>query len=32
LHGIGGNDREWLQACHADNVIDNLLADGKMKR
>ncbi len=31
LHGIGGNDREWLQACHADNVIDNLLAEGKIK-
>jgi enterochelin esterase-like enzyme len=31
LHGIGGNDREWLQACHADNVIDNLLADGKIQ-
>ena len=31
LHGIGGNDREWTQACHADNVIDNLLADGKIE-
>jgi enterochelin esterase-like enzyme len=31
LHGIGGNDREWIQACHADNVIDNLLADGKIE-
>jgi len=31
LHGIGGNDREWLRACHADNVIDNLLADGKIQ-
>ncbi len=31
LHGIGGNDREWTQACHADNVIDNLLADGKIQ-
>jgi enterochelin esterase-like enzyme len=29
LHGIGGNDREWTQACHADAVIDNLLADRK---
>jgi enterochelin esterase-like enzyme len=28
LHGIGGNDREWIQAVHADNVMDNLLADG----
>ena len=31
LHDIGDNDREWLQACNADNVIDNLPADGKMK-
>ena len=31
LHGIGGNDREWVQACHADNVIDNLIADGKIE-
>ncbi len=31
LHGIGGNDREWTRACHADNVIDNLLADGKIQ-
>jgi enterochelin esterase-like enzyme len=31
LHGIGGNDREWTQACHADNVLDNLLAEGKIQ-
>ncbi len=31
LHGIGGNDREWIQACHADSVMDNLLADGKVQ-
>jgi enterochelin esterase-like enzyme len=31
LHGIGGNDREWVDACHADNVLDNLLAEGKMQ-
>lgn len=31
LHGIGGNDREWIQACHADTVIDNLLAEGKIQ-
>jgi enterochelin esterase-like enzyme len=31
LHGIGGNDKEWIQACHADNVLDNLLADGKIQ-
>jgi len=28
LHGIGGDDQEWTRACHADIVIDNLLADG----
>jgi enterochelin esterase-like enzyme len=31
LHGIGGNDLEWIKACHADNVIDNLLAEGKIQ-
>jgi len=31
LHGIGGNDLEWIKACSADNVIDNLLADGKIE-
>lgn len=34
LHGIGGNDREWTQgpnSCHADKVIDNLLAEGKVQ-
>jgi enterochelin esterase-like enzyme len=31
LHGIGGNDREWTAACHADNIMDNLLADGKIQ-
>jgi enterochelin esterase-like enzyme len=31
LHGMGGNDRTWIQACHADTVIDNLLADGKIQ-
>jgi len=31
LHGIGGNDREWTEACHADNILDNLLADGKIQ-
>jgi enterochelin esterase-like enzyme len=30
LHGIGGNDREWTKACHADNILDNLLAEGKI--
>jgi len=31
LHGIGGTDTEWTEACHANNVIDNLLADGKIQ-
>ena len=31
LHGIGGTDTEWTQACHANNVIDNLLAEGKIQ-
>ncbi|MFB3777770.1 MAG: alpha/beta hydrolase [Bryobacteraceae bacterium] len=28
LHGIGGDDQEWTRACHADIVMDNLLAEG----
>ena len=31
LHGIGGNDREWTKSCHADIIIDNLLAEGKIQ-
>lgn len=31
LHGIGGTDAEWTQACHANNIIDNLLAEGKIE-
>ena len=31
LHGIGGNDLEWTRTCHADDVIDNLLAEGKIQ-
>ncbi len=31
LHGIGGNDREWTEACHANNILDNLLAEGKIE-
>ena len=30
LHGIGGNDLEWIRACHADIILDNLIADGKI--
>ena len=31
LHGIGGNDREWTEACHANNILDNLLAEGRIE-
>lgn len=34
LHGIGGDDREWTHGpnpCHADKIIDNLLAEGKVQ-
>jgi enterochelin esterase-like enzyme len=31
LHGIGGTDTEWTASCHADNIIDNLLAEGKIQ-
>jgi enterochelin esterase-like enzyme len=31
LHGIGGTDTEWTASCHANQVIDNLLADGKIQ-
>ena len=31
LHGIGANNRQWLDGCHAATVMDNLLADGKIQ-
>jgi enterochelin esterase-like enzyme len=31
LHGIGANNRQWLEGCRAANVLDNLLADGKVQ-
>ena len=31
LHGMGWNDLEWTVVRHADVVIDNLLADGKIQ-
>jgi enterochelin esterase-like enzyme len=31
LHGIGANNLQWLEGCRAANVIDNLLADGKIQ-
>ena len=29
LHGIGGNEHEWTGYCHANVILDNLIADGK---
>jgi enterochelin esterase-like enzyme len=29
LHGIGGDEYEWTGYCHADIILDNLLANGK---
>jgi enterochelin esterase-like enzyme len=29
LHGIAGNEYEWTGYCHADIILDNLIADGK---
>ena len=31
LHGIGADNRQWLDGCHAATVMDNLLADGKIQ-
>lgn len=31
LHGLGMDDRQWLGGIHAENIIDNLLADGKIQ-
>jgi len=31
LHGIGGDEREWQRLCHPENILDNLLADGKIQ-
>ncbi|MFB6456920.1 alpha/beta hydrolase [Chitinophaga sp. Hz27] len=31
LHGIGADYRQWTEWCQADNIADNLIADGKMK-
>ena len=31
LHGIGANSRQWPEGCRAANVLDNLLADGKIQ-
>jgi enterochelin esterase-like enzyme len=29
LHGIGGDETEWLRFTQPENILDNLLADGK---
>ncbi len=29
LHGIGGDETEWQQACQPEVILDNLIADGK---
>ena len=31
LHGIGGDETEWQRFCHPENIVDNLLADGKIQ-
>ncbi len=31
LHGLGWNDLEWTEVRHAEIVIDNLIADGKVQ-
>jgi enterochelin esterase-like enzyme len=31
LHGIGGDEKEWLNAGHPEVILDNLIADGKIE-
>ncbi len=31
LHGIGGDETEWQRLCRPENILDNLLADGKIQ-
>lgn len=31
LHGLGEDYRQWTQWCRAGNIIDNLIADGKIR-
>ena len=31
LHGLGQDYRQWTEWCQADNIVDNLIADGKMQ-
>ncbi len=30
LHGIGGDEKEWLNGGHPQDILDNLYADGKI--
>jgi enterochelin esterase-like enzyme len=30
LHGIGGDETEWKRLCQPENILDNLLAGGKI--
>lgn len=31
LHGIGGDEKEWLNGGHPEVILDNLMADGKVE-
>ncbi len=31
LHGIGGDETEWQRLCRPENILDNLLADGRIE-
>ncbi|WP_217605815.1 esterase family protein [Chitinophaga sp. GbtcB8] len=31
LHGLGQDYRQWTEWCQADNIADNLIADGKIQ-
>jgi enterochelin esterase family protein len=31
LHGMGEDCRQWTEWCQADNIMDNLIADGKVQ-
>ena len=31
LHGIGGDEREWQRLCSPENILDNLLSEGKIQ-
>lgn len=31
LHGIGGDELEWLKGANPDNILDNLYAEGKIQ-